>query len=149
PDEAVLEVVGGHGKEFIADGVNYAIDSGPSKHIRENAHAIHRIEYDEVPELMGRWRVEVSPGSAREDDVFLHLIQVGDQDLDRMCDTDTDLSDGRARLSFTSDGRDIEIVFAVTGDVGGHIRIADGGKVVRDDDLTREVMHQSGLASTP
>ena len=148
PEDAVLEVVGGPGREFLADGINYAIDAGPSAHIRENAHAIDRIEYDEVPELMGRWRMEVAPGDARKADTFLHLIQVGGQDLDRMFNADVDVSDDQAKLAFSSEDRAIEVCFAMTGAIGGHIRIARGSEVIRENDLTREVMEQTGLAAT-
>ena len=149
PEDAALEVVGGPGKEFLADGVNYAIDAGPSELIQRNGHAIYKIDYDEVPELMGRWRMEVTPGSDREADVFLHLIQVGGQDLGRMCDAEIDVSDGQAKLGFESGKRAIEVSFTTSGDVGGHIRISEGGEVLRDDDLTRVVMEQSGLAAMP
>ena len=38
----------GPGKEFIADGVNYAIDAGPSRLIVENKYPIERMHYDEI-----------------------------------------------------------------------------------------------------
>ena len=34
--------------------------------------------------MMGQWRVEVSPRRAQTDDVFLHVIQVGDNKLQAM-----------------------------------------------------------------
>lgn len=35
PEIRTLEKVDGPGREFVADGVNYAIDAGPSKLIEE------------------------------------------------------------------------------------------------------------------
>ena len=34
--------------------------------------------------MMQQWRVEVTPGSPRRDDLFLHVIEVGDQKLAAM-----------------------------------------------------------------
>ena len=70
PVDAVLKAVGGPGKEFRAAGKNWDI-------VREGLS-------DENLALMGQWRVEVTPGSARQKDIFLHVIQVAGQDLEQM-----------------------------------------------------------------
>ncbi len=147
PEDAILEKVGGPDKEFLADGVNYAVDAGPSQLIRERKYRIYRMEYDEVPELMGRWRIEVKPGSAREEDIFLHLIQVGDQALEAMGEVQAQTTGDRAEVRFNAEGRDVVLSFATTGEIGGHIRICENGQALVDRELTGEVMPQSGLAS--
>ena len=96
---------------------------------------------------MGRWRVEVTPGAARTDDVFLHLIQVGDQSLTEMSDAGVGSdADGNVTLSFDASGRTVSLLLRTAGGIGGWIRIADGQEVVVDRALTSEVMHQKGLA---
>ena len=147
PKDATLEAVGGPGKEFLADGVNYAIDAGPSQYIIDKKYPIGQIDYDEVPELMGRWRMEVKPGSARRDDLFLHLIQVGNQSLDSMCDAECTLTSETAEIRFNTGTQIVTLSFSTTGDVGGHIRIERDNAPVIDQPLTQSVLPQEGLAS--
>ncbi len=71
PADAVIEKVGGPGKEFWAAGRNWDL---------ENRRGLTA----ENLAMIGRWRLEVSPGSERKEDCFLHVIQVGDQKLDAM-----------------------------------------------------------------
>lgn len=148
PEDAVLEKVGGPGKEFFVDGVNYPITEGPAPEIKASGFRIERLTYKEVPELMGRWRMEVKPGAPREEDVFLHLIQVGDQTLAQMSEARVKTSSGRAEVTFTAGDREVTVAFTTTGEVGGHIRIARGAQTLVNRALTREVMPQQGLAST-
>lgn len=61
PGEAHIAAVGGPGREFLVEGVNYVA------HLRP----------DGVNEG-GGWRVEVSPSTPRQTDFFLHALQVGD-----------------------------------------------------------------------
>ena len=121
PEDAVIEAVGGPGHEFLADGVNYPIDAGPSQERLRNAFPLPRPVYAEVPELMGRWRVEVRPGAARREDVFLHLLEVGGAAettpaaVRRVGDA--------VELSFESGAKTVTILFATRGAVAADIRI--------------------------
>ncbi len=63
PKEAGITAVGGPGKEALVDGVNYFGKVGPGQ--RQEGHG---------------WRLEVSPQSEREEDLFLHVLQLGDAD---------------------------------------------------------------------
>ena len=146
PEDAVLDKVGGPGKEFIADGVNYAIDAGPSRLIIENKYPIGRMHYDETPELMGRWRMEVRPGTARKEDHFLHLIQVGDQSLCAMSEADVNVSAASVELGFIASGKRVVISFAASGEIGGHVTCIRNGERIVDKDLARDVRAQAGLA---
>ena len=67
PADAQLAALGGPEKEFWAAGRNWNILAKGLK--------------PENLAMMGQWRVEVSPGSPRRDDVFLHVIQVGPKTL--------------------------------------------------------------------
>jgi heparin/heparan-sulfate lyase len=138
PEDAVIQKVGGPGKQFLTDDINWEIEE---KYYNEDGTLKH--------ELMGWGRVEVIPGAPRTDDVFLHLIQVGDQKLEAMCEAELIQEDGTAGLRFTADGRTVQLRFATEGEVSGHVRIARGDEVLIDQDLTREVMPQEGLAAPP
>ena len=147
PADAIVEPVGGPGKEFLADGVNYAIDAGPSQARIDNKYPVGKVAYEQVPELMGRWRVEVSPAAARTDDVFLHLIQVGDQTLERMVDATLQQTEDSATIRFTYGGKTITVSFNKAGEIGGSIRIQTPEGTALDRPLTTEVLLQAGVAS--
>jgi heparin/heparan-sulfate lyase len=146
PLDAVLERIGGPGKEFWADGRNWAIVDrfqapGGGDWWKHYGHG-----NTEPPEAMGRWRVEVKPGAARTDDVFLHLIQVSDRTVEKMVASQVREQGNQIGLGLTVGVRAYTIALNKTGAVGGHIKITEGGKTVMDRELTREVMPQSGLA---
>ncbi len=145
PADASIEIIGGPGKEFIADGVNYPIDAGPSAERIRNEFPVGKRTYAEVPELMGRWRVEVRPGTASREDVFLHLIEVGAAGLAEM-GTSTVREDGdTVELTFEAGARQVRLTFAVRGPVGGTIFIRRADRILLDRPLTDEVMAQSGF----
>ena len=96
---------------------------------------------------MGRWRMEISPGAARTEAVFLHLIQVGGQDLAEMSQADVTTSDGAATVTFPTGDRTVTLTLSTTGDVGGHIRITRGDETLLDRPLTDGVTPQQGLAT--
>ncbi len=134
PADAVLQKVGGPGNEFLADGVNYPLRPQDMKD-------------GQVPELMGRWRIEVSPGAPRTDDIFLHLIQVGDQSLQAMSDAQVTTDADTATISFNAEANNVILTFPTSGNITGHITIKRDAEVLMDNALTLEVMPQQGLAS--
>ncbi len=146
PADAVLESIGGPGKEFWSDGRNWPITN--ARQAPDAGDWWKRFGHGNTspPEAMGRWRVEVKPGAPRAEDCFLHLIQVGGQSDERMVDSRLDDQADRVELSFRAGARDVTVTFDKTGDVGGHIRVAENGAVQADRALTREIMPQSGLA---
>jgi len=148
PEDAVLEKVGGPGKEFWVNGVNYPLDAGLSESMKKAGYDPEQFkkEYDEVPELAGRWRMEVKPRNPRKEDVFLHLIQVGDQTLQEMSETQVASDEAEVTVTFDALNKRVTLSFATVGAVGGHIRIQQGAEVLVDRDLTHEVMPQAGLA---
>ncbi|MBW2459085.1 MAG: heparinase II/III family protein, partial [Deltaproteobacteria bacterium] len=124
PTDAALQAVGGPGQEFMADGVNYPISNDPN----------------DITDPMGRWRIEVSPGAPREADVFLHLIQVGDQALQSMSPAQVTEDAGHAEVTFAATDRAITLRFAKTGAVGGHVTIEQAAQIVVDRDLATQVL---------
>jgi hypothetical protein len=136
--DAGIEKIGGPGKEFWDGKKNWPIES---HFTRERMNGS-----EDVTETLGRWRVEVSPGSAREEDVLLHLIQVADRNVGKMAESKVSEKDGKIFVSFSSGGMDYDIILNKTGEIGGHIKIADSGKIFVNRMFIRNVMGQKGLA---
>jgi len=140
PKDAVLAKVGGPGKEFWACGRNWELNEAVKERCRKmKEKAGHDM-------LLGKWRMEVSPGGPRTEDIFLHLLHVGDQSLDKMCDCRLIEEAGKAGVSFTTPQGVVDVTFTTEGDPAGHIKIVRGDKVVLDQDLATAVMPQEGLA---
>ncbi len=133
PKDAVLSKVGGPGKEFWACGRNWETLPGIMREWGKKG-------------LMGNWRVEVSPGAPRAADVFLHLIQVGDRTLAAIDHVELVEQAGAVGVRFGAGGRSCTVIFAVSGDAAGRIKIVSGGRTMVDRELSRQVMPQSGLA---
>ncbi len=129
PADARLTPVGGPGKEFWA-GKNWAIAKG-------------KLKPEELA-MMGQWRVEVTPGQPRTNDVFLHVIQVGDPSLDEMDKVERIEQTGMCGARVHSGDAAWEVTFNTTGDLGGHIRRVGSGPNV-DRDLSTNVQPQSGI----
>jgi heparin/heparan-sulfate lyase len=142
PEDAVLEKVGGPGREFWVDGENLGVPDDWQYWNMVPGHVKGTI-----PETMGRWRMEVKPGSPRAEDVFLHLIQVGDQKLEQMSEAKVTTASAKAEVTFSAGDRAVTLSFAAAGDIAGHIRIVSGHQALVDRDLAREVMPQKGLAT--
>ncbi len=130
PADATLRPVGGPGKEFRAAGKNWDIVSEGLK--------------PESLALMGQWRVEVTPDSPRKSDVFLHVIQVGDQQLEAMDETSLLREDDMCGVRLTSDDMTWEITFNSTGELGGHIKRSGRSRKI-DAKLVTTVQKQSGI----
>jgi hypothetical protein len=81
--------------------------------------------------------------------VFLHLIQVSGPTVENMVASQVREQGNQIKLTFSVAARTCTITLNKTGDVGGHVKIIEGDKLVVDRDLTREIMPQSGLALTP
>ncbi len=130
PADARLARVGGPGKEFWAAGRNWPIVA-PGLKPHERA-------------MMGQWRVEVTPGAPRKEDLFLHVIQVGDLDLRAMDPvTRVDL-DGRVGVRLAV-GRDTwQVVFNTQGPLGGRITRV-GQRRNLDAELSDRVQRQVGI----
>ncbi|MBI3944569.1 MAG: heparinase II/III family protein [Armatimonadetes bacterium] len=139
-----LSKIGGPGKEFWADGKNWPPADQKQTYMHKDG--------EPTPDrnLFGQWRMEVTSTQEQRRELFLHLIQVGDrQQLQEM--TPSRLVDEglRVGVEFQAGNASVRVLFNQTGDLGGHIRIAEGDNVVLDRPLTRGVVRQSGLALTP
>ena len=152
PADALIELVGGPGREFEAAGRNWDIDTGDLT--------------EEQLALMGRWRVEVSPGAERAEDVFLHVIEVGDAEgpemiplqfsadapverLPGVAELELLQGDGTAGVRMLMDGVTWEVGFATTGETGGHIRRSGGEMPPLNRALADGVQPQAGITARP
>jgi len=134
PTDAVFNTVGGPGKEFLAAGQNWSIVSEGLKP-RNLA-------------MMGQWRVEVTPGSPRNRDSFLHVIQVGDRELKTMDQTELLEEDGTRGVSLAAGGCTWEVTFNTTGPLGGYIKRSGGGRNIHTT-LAATVQRQIGIQARP
>lgn len=109
PADALLTAVGGPGKEFLVGDKNYPVE--PQNLVR-----------GQVPELMGRWRMEVQPGQPRESDVFLHVLEVGDKTRKSTANPQVETNDENVTLHLvTPDGQAVTLRFNRKGTLGGSI----------------------------
>ncbi|UCC98052.1 MAG: heparinase II/III family protein [Phycisphaerales bacterium] len=134
PDDAVLTPVGGPGKEFWAAGQNWDI---VSKGLKPDSLA-----------LMGQWRIEVTPRTQRKQDVFLHVIQVGDQKLNAMDQASLLQADRMCGVRLTTHSGTWEVVFNTTGKLGGHIKRMGGPRNINTA-LASGVQPQVGIKAKP
>lgn len=122
PKKAVVEFVGGEGKQFWSDGKNWAIPE-----YKQNDPLYKR--YKNTPRnnhpLVGQWRVEVSPKKATTADHFLHIVQVGDESLRTL--PQTDCSDGKDAviLQFDYADKHYTIEFDKTQRSGCKIKVSN------------------------
>jgi hypothetical protein len=134
PNDAVLTPVGGPGKDFWAAGQNWDIVSDGLK--------------PKNLAMMGQWRVEVTPGAPRKRDVFLHVIQVGDQKLDAMDEVTLLQDEGTCGVRLTTGNQKWEVTFNSTGRLGGHIRrLGSTGNI--STALATTVQRQVGIQARP
>jgi hypothetical protein len=130
PGDAGIELVGGPDNAFQAAGRNWSIDPGKLK--------------PEALAMMGQWRLEVNPGEARRDDVFLHVIQIGSQELARMSPVELLETDTIAGARIDTGDESWEITFAKTGELAGHVK-ATGKEPILDRPLIQTVTPQKGI----
>ncbi len=135
PKDAVLKKIGGPGREFYACERNWELAPEVEKRWKGKA-------------LLGNWRIEVSPADAGTDDVFLHLIQVGEKSLSDMAPAELISEDNGVGVRFRLKHKLVAVTFATEGPPAGHIRIASGGEVLLQKNLATTVTPQAGLTGS-
>jgi len=136
PKDAALAKVGGPGKEFWAAGKNWELAPETAERAKTRYGG----------GLFGNWRMEVSPGEARKDDVFLHIIQTGDSSTEHMVAAKAIEEDGVVGVSFSAGDRTVRVTFGTDGPPSGHVTVVSGANIHIDSDLATDVMPQSGLS---
>ena len=137
PEKAVVETVGGLGKEFWASGRNWDLEEAFKKRELENAAKRGTGPY------WGSWRIEVAAPNAAKEERFLHVLNVGDETAEPV-ETVRVQEPGRdgARLTFPGQSYagqagslEVTVLFNRTGAVGGEVRyrfLAADGAVVAE-----------------
>lgn len=118
PEKATLTKIGGPGKQFWADGRNWPLPEG--------------YRTPDTTELLGQWRMEVSPDEAREEDMFLHFIQVGDLSMSEMVQAELVREDGLVGVSFGFSDNEMKVMFSTEGVASGNIYMTAKDQVILD-----------------
>lgn len=100
PADAVLEKIGGPGKEYWSDGRNWPLP----------LHLPANIPDRNEPNF-GHWRMEVSPGIQAMRDCFLHMLMVGNESLSSLPETQVKESGGKLYLGFEYRGKPYTLTF--------------------------------------
>jgi len=134
PKRASIQLSGGQGKQFWNGGRNWPFPPN--------------YEISPYNELLGQWRVEVSPAELREKEMFLHLIEVGDMgETRKIVPSELILDSEHAGVKFERDGETVWVTFGRSGNPKGAIRFQRDGKT-RTVPLTQEVQKQAVLSET-
>ena len=120
PKKAVVEFIGGEGKQFWSDGKNWAI---PEYKKEDPMYKRYRGTPRNNHPLVGQWRVEISPKKAAKADNFLHIIQVGDESLKALPQTDCKESKEAVTLNFDYADKHYYISFDKTRKSGCSIKV--------------------------
>lgn len=117
PERVSITKVGGPGKECWVDGRNWPA-----------------VEKEWTSDA-GAWRAEVSPSLPAAEDLFLHVIQVDGSDITAPDAVTLVREPGRVGVRVRAQGREYVALFSTHGEAGGHLRIADEGKTLLDQEL--------------
>jgi len=141
PENAELTKIGGPGKQYWSGGRNWPMPVlSPDDWNYRRGRSI-----SDTLELMGQWRIEVTPDEAATDDVFLHLIQVGDTSLTSMVNSNLIKKDDMIGVQFSYNDRGFRIVFNHRDSAGGEITITKDGEKIFSEVFTDRVKPQEGL----
>jgi hypothetical protein len=134
PQKATIRVLGGKGHQFEINGVNHDMTD-------EWWEKMKTSDWKDYVERIGIgfWRVEVEPQDQQTNDVFLHVLWTTNDGAKEMFPVEKITKNGRVGVKFRADGSDVEVLFAHSGDVAGHIKISKAGKVVCDRALASEI----------
>jgi hypothetical protein len=85
------------------------------------------------------WRIEVDDASSSRSSRFLHVLQTCDLGTARMAPCELVKSSGKATVKIEIDGRQVEIAFADSGPIAGHISVKKAGKALVDRGLADKI----------
>jgi heparin/heparan-sulfate lyase len=136
PEKAILTKIGGPGKQFWSGGRNWPLPaSNPDSNFNQS----------DTRELLGQWRMEISPENTGNEDVFLHLIQVGDRSLNSMAESKLLKSDDMTGVSFKYRQKEYEVKFYTRDKTGGRISVKKNGTELINENFSTQVKSQKGL----
>ncbi|MFA5689407.1 MAG: heparinase II/III family protein [Kiritimatiellales bacterium] len=132
PEKAKLSIVGGSGKEFWSAGRNWPL---PLTAAEMKKH-----------ETAGRWRVEVRPRNKRNNDYFLHVLQVTDQNVEEMNVSELLQTKDHYGVKIEIGDRCWKLAFNRKGMLGGTISCEGNTNFIKK--LTNDIQLQSGIFSS-
>ena len=121
PQKAVIEKIGGEGKQFWSDGRNWPLPKIGDED-RENVAIINANQKDSNP-YFGQWRVEVSAKKSATKNHLLHIVQVGDESLQTLPKTKLNETDTEVTLSFTYNGKNYTLTFDKSANYGCKVKV--------------------------
>lgn len=121
PQKAIIEKIGGEGKQFWSDGKNWPLPD-PKNEDRNQVHVANRKLGNNHP-LFGQWRIEISPKKAAEKDYFLNIVQVGDESLQALPKTKLSEDSSEVTLSFNYNGKSYTLIFDKNTNYGCRISV--------------------------
>jgi len=141
PEKAGLTKIGGPGKQFWSGGQNWPLPTLSPDDWNYNKNS----NPQDTRELLGQWRIEVSPGKPETDDNFLHLIQVGDHSLQTMTKSNTVKKGDRVGVHFMYGQKEYTVMFDTKDKAGGKLSVKQNGDRLFEEDFTQKVKSQKGL----
>lgn len=138
PSDAKLELVGGPGKENLVAGVPHPI--APTWFEAQKKKGV-------TDPLVGHWRLEVKPARAATEDVFIHVLEVGEAaKLAQMHPATLTEAGEDYRITLElGDGRTADLLIAGKDPQRGRLAIRAGAKVLVDEPLATSVQAQTTL----
>ncbi|NRA38832.1 MAG: heparinase II/III family protein [Planctomycetes bacterium] len=134
PKDAQLSLVGGPGHEFEVNGKNHPISKGYFKGAKAKDF------------MLGNWRLEVKPTVAQKNDIFVHVLEVGDKGkLKEMHDASIkDKGDKLLIHMDLGDKRTVDLSVSKSKPGSGSMSITKGKKELYSEKLSKKVQAQSG-----
>lgn len=141
PEKAVLRKVGGPGKEFTVNGINFS----PSMRGLDSMVKQARKAGRDAP-MWGGYRMEITDPVPKKDQTFLHVIQVGlKKDLKKMIPLQL-LRQGKYEgVSFTYNNTAYTLLFDPEKVPSGHIKAIRKNRVLYDRPFTEGVQPQKAV----
>ena len=141
PENAELKKIGGPGKQFWSGGKNWPLPVLTP----DDWNYKGKNQKPDTLELLGQWRIEVTPDKPGTDDIFLHLIQVGDSSLRTMVNSTPVIADDMIGVRFHYEDKEYEVMFATVNEAGGTISISQNGREIKKEEFTKEIKPQEGI----
>ena len=85
------------------------------------------------------WRLDVGPEEAREEEVFLHVLQATEAGASLSFQAETIRRGERIGVRVMRGGRTFEVLFETKGAPAGTVTVSERGKVLAEADLAAEV----------
>jgi|GEM_PF-5378267 len=145
PEAPELKKAGLPGNAFMVGGVEFTY--GPESPVAEEPlHFTESITGDMIGETPGKWRVEECPAAPAEEDYFLNVMMVMDEDSERMPAATVTKNDASGVEVEISNGLGTRAVITFAKGPGGatSLKLARDGKVLFEGAMPNEIVLEKG-----